>query len=389
MRLVFCFLLSALLVASIQGQPAAAEAVAAAVWTNGPSTAPDFFPIAVWLQDPTNAARYKAAGINLYLGLRHGPTTAQLAALDKTGMRVICTQNAVGLENKSNPIIAGWLHHDEPDNAHHKGPGPLISPEEIQHAYQAMRTADPSRPVLLNLGEGVAWDDYPGRGVRRHHPEDYPEYIKGCDIASFDIYPVVHASRAVAGHLEFVAQGVQRLAEWTHGEKAVWSCIECTHISNPRAKATPRQVRSEVWMALIHGASGLVYFVHEFKPESKEAALLDDPEMLHAVTAINRQIRELAPVLNSPSIAGATTVRSSKPDAPIAVMFKRDAHAAYLLTVAMRNQAVHGTFRLQEVPTGAEVVEVLGESRRIALRNSEFSDSFEPYEAHLYRIATK
>src|SRR5690606_34000166 len=106
----------------------------------------------------------------------------------------------------------------------------------------------------------------------------------------------------MAGKLEFVPRGVQRLVEWTGGAKPVWNCIECTHISNPAAKATPDQVRAEVWMSLIHGSRGLIYFVHQFEPAFKEAALLDDPEMLAAVTAINRQIHELAPALNSPSL---------------------------------------------------------------------------------------
>lgn len=34
-----------------------------------------FFPIAVWLQNPQNALRFKAAGINLYAGLWNGPVT--------------------------------------------------------------------------------------------------------------------------------------------------------------------------------------------------------------------------------------------------------------------------------------------------------------------------
>src|SRR5262245_11351630 len=38
-------------------------------WTNGPSSDPNYFPIAVWLQQPSNAARYKAAGFNTYVGL--------------------------------------------------------------------------------------------------------------------------------------------------------------------------------------------------------------------------------------------------------------------------------------------------------------------------------
>ena len=47
----------------------------------------------------------------------------------------------------------------------------------------------------------MAWDDYIGRGIRRNHPEDYAEYVRGSDIASFDIYPEAHDSPAVAGRL--------------------------------------------------------------------------------------------------------------------------------------------------------------------------------------------
>src|SRR5436190_9886674 len=180
-------------------------------WKNGRPTDPNYFPIAVWLQNSKNAERYKAAGINLYVALWRGPTANQLADLQKAGMAVICSQNARALELKDNPIIVGWMHNAEPDNAQSlgrgKGYGPPILPETIARDYEKMRAADPTRPVLLNLGQGVAWDNYIGRGVRRNHPEDYPKYVNGCDIASFDIYPVVHEKPEVAGKLEFVAKG--------------------------------------------------------------------------------------------------------------------------------------------------------------------------------------
>jgi hypothetical protein len=91
--------------------------------------------------------------------------------------------------------------NDEPDNAQPlgKGYGPPVLPAKIVEDYKRFRKADPSRPVLLNLGQGVAWDRYAGRGTRTNHPEDYPEYVKGCDIASFDIYPACHEHREVAG----------------------------------------------------------------------------------------------------------------------------------------------------------------------------------------------
>ena len=360
-------------------------------WKNGPPVNENYFPIAVWLQNPANAARYKAAGINLYVGLYNGPTSNQLATLRKAGVSVICSQRR-GLEFKDDPIIVGWMHGDEPDNAQSlgqgRGYGPPIPPSKIVADYERIRAADPTRPVLLNLGQGVAWDNYIGRGVRRNHPEDYAEYVKGCDIASFDIYPVVHEKADVTGKLEFVARGVERLRGWAGPERTVWNCIECTHISNVEKKATPQQVRAEVWMSLIHGSRGLIYFVHQFKPVFREAALLDDPEMLAAITAIDQQILELAPVLNSPSRSDGMTVKSSSADAPIAWMMKQRAKATYLFVVNMRNIPTRGSFAVRGLP--ARAAEVLGESRRLEIVNGEWADEFAGYAVHLYRMdATK
>ena len=360
-----------------------------AQWQNGPPHEEDFFPIAVWLQPPDKARQYLAAGFNTYIGLWNGPTDDQLATLKRAGMKVFCEQNETALKHLGDPNIIGWMHGDEPDNAQSlgqdRGYGPPIPPEKIFADYKKIQALDPSRPVLLNLGQGVAWDNYIGRGVRRNHPEDYPEYLKGCDLASFDIYPVVHDSPEISGKLEFVARGVERLGGWTRGEKPVWNCIECTHISNPRAKATPGQIRAEVWMALVHGSRGLIYFVHQFKPESREAALLDDPETLAAVTAINREVRELAPALNSPNVVDGVAVSSAKADVPVAAMMKRAGGSAYLFAVNLRNESTRATFSLREKDP-ARRADVLDESRSLAIQAGRFSDDFTPYAVHLYQL---
>ena len=185
-----------------------------------------------------------------------------------------------------------------------------------------------------------------------------------------------------------MAQGVERLRGWAGPERTVWNCIECTHISNPEKKATPQQVRAEVWMSLIHGSRGLIYFVHQFKPTFKEAALLDDPEMLTAVTALNQQIHQLAPVLNGPSITNGISVKSSEAAAPIAWMLKRRADVTYLFAVNLRNRPTRGTFAGRELSAGL-TAEVLGETRRLKIDAGEFADDFKPYEVHLYRMAAK
>jgi hypothetical protein len=386
MTLGSCFII--LLSVINAGLGANAPANPYAQWENGPSHSADFFPIAVWLQNPRNAKKYKQAGINTYVGLWRGPTEEQLAELKNAGMKVICHQNRTALKHADDPTIIGWMHGDEPDNAQSlgqgKGYGPPILPKKIIDDYYKIRQTDPTRPVLLNLGQGVAWDGYYGRGVRTNHPEDYPEYIKGCDIASFDIYPAVHDKSEVAGKLWYVANGVERLTKWAEGEKIVWNCIECTRISNPNTKATPHQVKCEVWMSIIHGSMGLIYFVHEWQPKFNESALLSDAEMLSAVTAINRQINELAPVLNSPTIEAIASVSSSNEAVPIAMMAKKHDDTTYLFAVGMRGDTTTATFTFQQ-PGSYKTIEVIGENRTIPMKDGVFKDNFEAWNVHLYK----
>jgi hypothetical protein len=352
-------------------------------------TATNTFPLAVWLQNPNNAPAYRRAGFNLYVGLWEGPTEGQLRTLQQAEMPVICAQNEVALRLASECGVLAWMHNDEPDNGQSRGArfgfGSPVAPAAVVAEYQRLKARDPSRPILLNLGQGVAWDDWYGRGRRNHHPEDYPEYLRGCDIASFDIYPMNHGSAAVAGDLTFVARGVERLRQWTDNRKPVWNCIECTRIGKTGRKPTPAEVRAEVWMALIHGSRGLIYFVHQFEPTFKEAALLADPEMLAAVTALNRQIAELAPVLNAPAVRESQSFRSTNAPPPVASVVKRHEGGTYVFAVAMGTNATMATLAVEGF-RATSPVEVLGENRSLTATNGAFSDRFGPWDVHLYRL---
>lgn len=361
-----------------------------AQWEFGPSPDPNFFPIGVWLQNPSRASQYKAAGFNFYFGLWQGPTESQLSALQSHKMRVICDQNTVGLAHRNDSLIMGWMHGDEPDNAQWDAAtqsyGPPVPTQEIIDDYHDIVANDSKRPVFLNLGQGVANDEWVGRGPDASL-DDYPEYVKGADVVSFDVYPVVGINKSDGEkYLWYVAKGVDRLREWTNYEKPVWNFIECTHISNPDKKATPQQVKAEVWMSLIHGSNGICYFVHQFEPTFIEAALLVDQEMLTAVTQINNQIHELAPVLNSPTIENGVTVVSSESTIPIDAMVKHYDGSTYLFAVPMRLGPATGSFEFTGY-SGSASLEVLGEERTINVVDGKFEDSFETYEVHLYKLS--
>jgi hypothetical protein len=161
--------------------------------------------------------------------------------------------------------------------------------------------------------------------------------------------------------------------------------VECTAIDDPSRKPTPQEVKSEVWMSIISGAKGILYFVHQFKPVFDSRALLDDPAMLASVTALNHQITALAPILNSPSIPDAITLQNEHPDIPVSCLVKRGKEGLYLFTVGMRNGSTTIRLAIQDRSTYSKA-EVVGENRTLTINHGSFEDHFSPWEVHLYLL---
>lgn len=348
-------------------------------WFGGYKDA-SFFPISVWLQSPPNATAYAAIGIDQFIGLYNGPTQNDLDTLTTAKMPVYCDQNTVGLANLSNAIILGWTQQDEPDNAQPDGKGgygPCIAPSQIQSLYQTMKSKDATRPVFLNVGQGIANDAWVGRGSCSNEPQDYPEYAKGADIVSFDIYPVNSGL-----DITLVALGVDRLNQAVQNKKPVWNWIECTRIDQANPKPTPDQVKSEVWMSIIHGSMGIGYFVHQFTPTFDEKALLDDSVMKPAVAAIDQQIHDLAPALNTAPITNAVALAAST--TKVDFLVKRQGGHLYVFAVSMDAAQQNATFTLSH--DAFATATVLGENRTVPISSNAFTDTFAGYAVHLYQL---
>jgi hypothetical protein len=351
-------------------------------FSHGVSSSNTYFPIAVWLQSPPNATRYKNAGVNLFVGLWQGPTESQLSALASAGMPTVCDQSGVFQSHLNDTTIRGWLQPDEPDNAQANGSGgydPCIAPTTIQAGYNRMKANDSTRPVWLGLGRGVADTQWVGRGTCTGRTDMYPEYQKGADILSFDIYPV---NEGVP--LELVARGVDNLRGWSNNAKPVIADIEASNFDNT-TRPSPAQIKSEVWMALVHGAAGIQYFCHRFTPTFSETDCLDNAPTASALASINAQITSLATVLNTQSVANGVTVASSNSSVPVDTMLKRSGGTTYLFAVGMRSGSTTGTFTLARMPATGHT-EVVGEGRTLDVINGVFSDSFTGYGVHIYKV---
>jgi hypothetical protein len=108
--------------------------------------------------------------------------------------------------------------------------------------------------------------------------------------------------------------------------------------------------------------------------------------MRDAVAAVNAQVANLAPALNTQSVSNALSVTSSDQATPIDAMVKRYGGYTYIFAVAMRPSAAVGAFNLRGF-AGTRSVEVLGEGRSVLSVDGRFTDAFSGYAVHIYRVA--
>lgn len=360
-----------------------------------PTANPDFFPIAVWMQQTRHAKEYKKAGINMYVGIWDGLDQPQLTDLKNAGMKVMCDQNAFALSKLTDTLIYGWTQGDEPDNAQWNATtnsyDPCIDPAVIINKYNSIKAKDNSRPVYLNLGQGVSNINWVGRGTCTGKTDMYPVYkngyVKGSDIVSYDIYPVNNTD-VTKEKLWYVSKGVDSLKVWSEDKKPVWCWIEVTKIDNKTSNRQPQpyEVKAEVWLALVHGATGFGYFCHSWAPTLDDAALLNDTTMLPAVTAINKQIAGLAPILNSPTIPNFVQIKiqsSADPTVNVDVMTKKYGNSHYIFAVTNRRGTVSARFI---IGTGKKV-EVVDENRTLTVSpTGYFTDDFLSHGVHIYKV---
>ncbi|NLF31645.1 MAG: hypothetical protein GX591_12250 [Planctomycetes bacterium] len=382
----------------------------------------DFFPIGVWAQDPRHAAQYRAMGVDYYLALFGGPTPEQMAALREAGMATVCDFNDYARENLlDDPLVWGWMHGDEPDLAHvyprdtlmgpggmdilkqhwpevhaalvaegktYEGWGMGANPLDLQADYAAIKEADPTRPVLIQLSKAVALEGkIAGRGDHSGRLDLYPGYMAASDLVSFDIYPVAYGD---ADKLWQVPRGLDNLRAWGAGERPIMAILEAGFGDSQYANQA--QQRAQAWMAINHGASSITWFCHRWmmvdgrNTNVSTAMPITEPQVGQAVKAINDEIHGLAAAINSPVLDGAATVETSNPDVPVEMTARRHGGATYLFAVSMTSGTTDATFTVPGAADGA-TVEVLNEGRTLTVKDGRFSDAFaSDFDVNLYRI---
>ena len=201
-------------------------------------------------------------------------------------------------------------------------------------------------------------------------------------------------TRSTVGTLEdklyWVADGVQQLRAYAGPKKPVFTCIETSKgsrwITYERQKdVKPEHTRAEVWMAIIRGATGIVYFTHAWFPSFKEFA--PTPEMQNELKRLNEQITRLAPaILADPAKQQVSISLAGNLQADL--MAKQHEGALYLFAnnLDMARKSGVATIKVEGLKKGTKV-EVIDEGREVVADDGSFADEFGPLAVHLYRIA--
>ena len=367
----------------------------------------DFFPVGVWFESvtgPEDVRRDADAGVNVYVELTSNSDLQLIEAADMFAVH--------GHVDDAGDETVGWLLADEADmwagpgsgqwTGNYPGEGDVCVPEGSPCGFTVQETLlaglpEDQRLRYANYGKGVLFWQSRGEATRF-----FNEYQ---DVVSADAYWFTDEN--ICGPTEgggLFAAGRRLSQDACHlaanygmtvdharslvdppGSKPVWAFVELGHpfSEDHWPTITPAQIRSAVWSSLIHGARGIVYFNHSFGGECVSQHVLRDPcysATRRAVTALNRQVTELAPVLNAPVVEGITQI-----DGPVDATTKYLDGQLYLLAGA--NTATGGTarFSLQCVQDGN--VTVIDESRKLRMTGGRFEDDFADGEAvHLYEI---
>jgi hypothetical protein len=168
-------------------------------------------------------------------------------------------------------------------------------------------------------------DPYHPVAAATNKPDNFGDYLQAFDI----LMPTAFGTSVVADWTEGSLQAGQ-------GRVPVWPVLQGFGM-NPSDVPTPEKMRSFAFLALTHGATGLLWFTyaHPFEGFEGEPGYRDGwwylPEtpLWDEFALLNQEVNDLAPVLLSPSVEPVVTVA----DAAIHVLLKEYQGQYYLFAV--------------------------------------------------------
>lgn len=235
-----------------------------------------FFPIGLY--DVPEAALFDVAAGGFNLILNGDTTPTYLGRAAACGLRVVPyiriehMAEDVKSARGAKPLFA-WYLFDEPDLND-------MPPEKYSLLAGQLRALDPTRPIFLTVLS----------------PRRYAEYAGECDIFATTVYPVRHEDEQ-DNNLWPVAWATDAAVRAAKG-RPVWAVLQA-FFGEPawERNPTPEEVCVMAFLALNHGASGILYFSYK----SGDKPLPEQTDLYDGIVNLNSQLAALrGPLLTPP-----------------------------------------------------------------------------------------
>jgi hypothetical protein len=318
-----------------------------------------FVPVMQWLQCPSLFDRERALGINVFMGrgCSGNTDTDEVGQTFRRGAFSILPFNGgvVGA-----PSLLAWRGADEPDQ---NG----IAPSAVASATHRGHAAKPRRLTFVTLTSGF----FGPTG----HKADYPAYVRSADVIGFDVYPVYGYCRPDL--IAWQADATRALVALARPNQPVYSWIEAASTSSQWCRGRgvePRELRAEVWMSLVNGATAIGYFTHSWTPDYAQFRVA--PATQAEMRRTNRQLTTLAPALLGAPVDVAVEALDGRVDA----FARRFGGATYVFAVNVGRSPVRARFTV----AGDGAWRVFEEGRTVTASGGALTDSFAPLGVHVY-----
>ncbi|HVU50930.1 MAG TPA: hypothetical protein VHL80_09610 [Polyangia bacterium] len=369
-----------------------------------PASLATFFPLGVEQQNSSTFASWKSFGINTAVivpsggASNHEDVATWTTDAFNLGLKAIrdVTLGANGQWNPGadNGLLAWGAIDDEPDD---NGSYPTngTAPSALVSKYNTLHTANASRPAFLNFAGKAVLDNDRCNGFGDPSgtaTSCYAGYLPLSDWLSNDFYPVnwLQSNNQDYG-IDAVARAADKLRRWSAKPQHVFIEASAGIYSQSAAGPTPAQLSAEVWLAIVHGARAITYFVHGHRA-SDNAWLTDNTTstIRAAMTTVNQNVSGLAAILqtaiNPPSL-GFSVVGPVTAPATLDAGWRLSSNGAHSLLIVVNKgtATVTQTMRFSGLPTGTTFLTVYGEGNRtVSVSNNQFTDTFAPYAVHIY-----
>ncbi len=300
---------------------------------------------------------------NLTQGYPISRAVELLDACVESGLMAVLELKAVGaplpmretvLTFRDHPAVIGWHLFEEPVY-------PQFTLAEIDTTWRELKRLDP-----YHFFDVIDWSY---STLRRYAPWS--------DIVIPDRYPIGHVPKppfveTIREQVEAAAAAAKLRPKAPGGVKPVWTCLQADNLhSDIDRNLTAAEERAQAYESIVAGARGLLFY---------EYFCAKRDNVWEPIAKVAAELRQLEPVL-----VDTNPVRQAGCDGPVETWLKRHNGHEYLIAINREEGPVKAEIT---IPDASQLgrVQVLFEDRNVDAEGAGFTDEFEPYGVHVYKI---